>query len=413
MTITTAVATIDGLRRPSSCVRVLAAVLLAAVVVPLHACRKAPEPFAIRLVYDAQNPSQGHIQATGVDRDVVRTTRNWAPTSPEWHRAFVVHVVTPEGGIGFGPPMAGKYTLEGDGVRFTPLFPFDPGRTYEVRYVPGLRPAAEANGDRHAPVEERFTVPAGPPTAAVSVTHIYPSGDVVPENQLRLYIHFSGPMGRRGGLEHITLLDEKGRVVEDPFLPLDAEFFNDDRTRYTVFFDPGRQKRGILPNRQMGPSLVDGKRYTLVVDRAWTDGHSQPLRETFKHEFRVGPPALQALDPKQWKIQAPAQGTREPLVVTFPVALDHGLLLRALGVRRDGQPVVGVVRVENRETRWVLTPREPWSAGRYELLALSFLEDVAGNRIGRPFEVDNFERVDKSAEPEAFTVPFTLGEPGR
>ena len=35
---------------------------------------------------------------------------------------------------------------------------------------------------------------AAPPT---SVTHVFPSSDVLPENQLRIYIHFSGPMGRR------------------------------------------------------------------------------------------------------------------------------------------------------------------------------------------------------------------------
>ena len=77
--------------------------------------------------------------------------------------------------------------------------------------------------------------------------HVFPSASVVPENQLRMYIQFSAPMGRRGGLDHVKLLDETGDEVDDPFLPLDAEFWNADRTRYTLFFDPGRQKRGILP----------------------------------------------------------------------------------------------------------------------------------------------------------------------
>ena len=57
---------------------------------------------------------------------------------------------------------------------------------------------------------------------------------------------------------HIHLLDDKGQEVRDPFLPLDAEFWNDDRTRYTVFFDPGRQKRGIAPIADMGRSLTHG-----------------------------------------------------------------------------------------------------------------------------------------------------------
>jgi hypothetical protein len=223
-----------------------------------------------------------------------------------------------------------------------------------------------------------------------------------------MYIHFSAPMGRRGGVEHVALLDDRGREVADPFLPLDAEFWNQDRTRYTVFFDPGRQKRGILPNRQMGPSLVEGRTYTLVVRRQWRDGTGQPLREEFSHRFKVGPPRLDSIDYEQWRISAPDEGTRDPLIVEFPQPLDHGLLMRALGVRRDGRPLAGDLRVEEHETRWVMTPRDLWTPGRYELVILSLLEDVAGNRIGRPFEVRGFQRGGADAPPEVILRPFSL-----
>ena len=91
------------------------------------------------------------------------------------------------------------------------------------------------------------------------VSQVFPTADALPENQLRFYIHFSAPMGMRGGLDFIHLLDDAGKEVKDPFLPLDAEFWNDDRTRYTVFFDPGRQKRGIAPIAEMGRSLTEGQ----------------------------------------------------------------------------------------------------------------------------------------------------------
>ena len=299
--------------------------------------------------------------------------------------------------------MAGRYTAAPDGLRFTPLFPFDPGRRYEVRF----RPSA-ASGSAAPDVVQAIGLPAAAASAPTYVTGIYPSGGDVPENQLRMYINFSAPMGRRGGLEHVRLLDESGALVVDPFLPLDAEFWNHDRTRYTLFFDPGRQKRGILPNREMGPSLVAGRRYTLVVDRRWVDGHGRPLRETFSWPFRVGAPDLRPLDQAEWRVTAPAQGTREPLRVDFPEPLDHGLLLRAIGVRRDGQPVAGDVRVEAHERRWLLTPTEAWQPGRYEIVALSILEDLAGNRIGRAFEIDAFERIDKAREPEVTSIPFSL-----
>jgi hypothetical protein len=201
--------------------------------------------------------------------------------------------------------------------------------------------------------------------------------------------------------------------VADPFLPLDAEFWNADRTRYTLFFDPGRQKRGILPNRQMGPSLIAGHSYTLVLDRQWIDGNGNPLRETFERTFRVGEPNLRPLDYRTWRVTAPAADTRNPLSVVFPEPLDHGLLMRAIGVRRDGQPVTGEVRVEADERRWVLTPVAAWTPGRYELIALSILEDRAGNRIGRAFEVESFERVDEESGAEVTSIPFELASHSR
>jgi hypothetical protein len=223
-----------------------------------------------------------------------------------------------------------------------------------------------------------------------------------------MYLHFSAPMDWRSGYDHLLLLDDRGQEVVDAFLPLDADFWNDDRTRYTVFFDPGRVKRGILPNKQMGRALEAGRRYTLVVKRDWRDGHGLPLKEEFRREFRAGPAIERPLTTARWQLAVPAAGTREPLSVTFPDALDHGLLRRALGVARNGKMIEADVAIESRETRWLLTPRDPWTPGDYQLVAFSFLEDLAGNRIGRAFEVDNFERTDITAEPEKTTLPFRV-----
>lgn len=288
--------------------------------------------------------------------------------------------------------------------KFTPLFPFDPGRRYQVEYFA----AARASGDVSPVIRQTIGLPARPPSAPASVTRVYPSGDVIPENQLRMYIHFSAPMGRRGGVEHVRLLDQNGRQVKDPFLPLEAEFWNGDRTRYTLFFDPGRQKRGILPNREMGPSLVAGRDYTFVINRQWLDGHGSPLRETFTRRFRIGPPDQAALDPALWRLSPPAAGTRDALMVAFPAPLDHGLLLRALGVRHNDRAVAGDITIDREETRWSMTPAEAWQAGTYELVALSILEDRAGNRIGRAFEVQAFERTNRPAEPESASIPFAV-----
>jgi hypothetical protein len=216
-------------------------------------------------------------------------------------------------------------------------------------------------------------------------------------------------MGMKGGLDYVHLLDDQGGPVTDPFLPLDAEFWNDDRTRYTVFFDPGRQKRGIAPIAEMGRSLTEGKSYTLVVDAAWRDGNGLPLKETYRRTFKVGPPDERPLDHAAWQIQAPTAGTRTPLTVAFPESLDHGLLLRALGVQgSDGAAIGGDISVGKGELTWSFTPREFWKAGTHHLVAFGMLEDLAGNRIGRAFEVDQFERSDKSGEPEKTLIAFLI-----
>jgi hypothetical protein len=238
---------------------------------------------------------------------------------------------------------------------------------------------------------------------------VYPSGDVVPENQLRLYIHFSAPMGMKGGLDYVHLLDDQGKEVKDPFLPLDAEFWNDDRTRYTVFFDPGRQKRGIPVIEALGRSLTEGKSYTIVVDREWRDGNGLPLKETYRRTFKVGPPDERPLDHKAWQIVTPPVGTRGPVTVAFPEPLDHGLLLRALGVQGpDGQAISGEVTVGKGELTWSFVPRELWRPGTHHLVALGMLEDLSGNRIGRPFEVDQFDRSDRSPEPEKTLIAIAI-----
>ena len=96
----------------------------------------------------------------------------------------------------------------------------------------------------------------------------------------------------------------------------------------------------------------------------------------------------------------------------FPGPLDHGLLTRAVGVRRNVAPVVGEVRVDANETRWTMTPNEPWSPGSYTVIAVGILEDLAGNGIGRAFEV--ISKDDTGEDDAAITaVPSFLLPPAR
>jgi hypothetical protein len=378
--------------------------LLAAAVVTCAACNVIYEPPQIRL-----NTQLNTVDVVGLGSACLDELAKLEWTTDEWQKLLRVSVKDSNNGGSTPPPVAGRYAIVGPVLRFTPMFPFDEGRQYDVVLDRGFMPPnARMVPDPHDAVTAVVGRPAVARSPSTVVTQVYPSSDVLPANQLRMYLHFSAPMDWRSGYDYVKLVDERGQEVVDAFLPLDADFWNDDRTRYTVFFDPGRVKRGILPNRQMGRALEAGRRYTLVVKREWRDGHGLPLKEEYRRDFRAGPAIERALSMTEWRIAAPEAGTRDPLTVTFPNPLDRGLLARALGAARNGRVVEGQATIEDAETRWSFAPRDPWAPGDHDLVALSFLEDLAGNRVGRAFEVDNFERTDATAEPERRTLRFVV-----
>ena len=380
---------------------VLRVAALATLVACAAACsRSAARESTPAIRFNTTNTGAPYVEVVGLSDAALERLADVRYSSREWSSVLRVAIDASS------PPVVGRYEVVDEALRFTPLFPFERGRSYHVRFdrsrVDGESAASEPALTATVGLPAPSTVPA------TVVTHVYPSGDVLPENQLRMYIEFSAPMGRRSGIEYVALLDDQGKDVEGPFLPLDYEFWNADRTRFTVFFDPGRVKDGILPNRQMGRALQVGKTYTLLVRADWQDGNGLPLKEPYRRTFRVGPADTHPLDTAQWRITPPKAGAQAPLVVTFPEPVDHGLLFRALGVRRGGEVVDGDVTVGVNETQWSFTPHEPWRAGAYDLLALSILEDRAGNQIGRAFEVDNFDTVDKGPDPRTVTLPFRV-----
>jgi len=50
----------------------------------------------------------------------------------------------------------------------------------------------------------------------------------------------------------------------------------------------------------------------------------------------------------------------------------------------------------------------PWKAGRYYFVADTRLEDLAGNSIARPFEVDVFHPVEREVKGETVRIPFDV-----
>jgi hypothetical protein len=357
----------------------------------LAACSAVSPP---EIALDLANPKQPSVIVRGLSRgDLAALTR--AELTPErWTSVLRVGVSVD------GSPMAGAYTVRDGALRFAPMFPLDPGRVYTVTFnpsgVPGLGAAEK--------VTAVLSLPMPPQTAPTSVTTIYPTGPTVPANLLRMYVEFSGPMGTRPGQEYIKILGADGAEISNALLPLDTELWNGEHTRFTILFDPGRVKRGILPNRAMGRPLKPGTTFTITIAGTWPDAQSRPLASDFRKEYRVGP-AIEAALSTAWQTTAPPAASREPLRVTFPAALDRGLLQRALRVVRGGAAVAGVITVAGGETEWRFVPDAAWTAGDYAIEVLPVLEDSAGNRIGHAFE-----SIDPDDDTRAAPVrlPFTV-----
>jgi hypothetical protein len=302
-------------------------------------------------------------------------------------------------GDGDVPPVSGTSSVENGTLTFRPRFPLAPG--IHVRAV-----FRSASG---APVETRFEIPkAALLPSTTRVAHVYPSANLLPENQLKFYIYFSAPMEKGEAWSHIHLLKEDGQAVKLPFLEIDQELWDPAGTRLTVLFDPGRIKRGVLPLEAMGPAIEQGKSYTLVIDREWQDANGTPLVESFHKAFRVGPADRTPVDVTKWKIAPPRAGTTEPLTISFPEPLDYALLQHLLQVSGSGGVVDGVVTVDRDETEWRLTPRNSWRAGDHKIIVQTTLEDLAGNHVGRAFDVDVFDKVTPRLTRETVNLTFRV-----
>jgi hypothetical protein len=95
--------------------------------------------------------------------------------------------------------------------------------------------------------------------------------------------------------------------------------------------------------------------------------------------------------------------------VIFPKPLDHAMLERVVIVTDEsGHPLEGTIAVTEKETLWSFTPKQTWKAGRYHLTADTALEDLAGNSVGRPFEVDVFHPIQRQVKSEMAKIPFEI-----
>ena len=303
------------------------------------------------------------------------------------------------------PDVLGRHQVLEDGVRFIPNFPFDSGVRFRAIFDP--RPLDHPELSEMLTLE--FSLPRAKSAARTRVAHVFPSSGSLPENLLRFYVCFSNPMQRGRSENQITLLGSDGRPAPDTLYRAPVELWDRSMRYLTILLDPGRLKRGVGPNRELGPPLKAGQKYTLAIAPGMTDFSGRYLQEGFYKSFHVTAAVRESIAVERWKILPPARKGYQPIVILFPRPLDWALLWRAITIASEGgQPIGGRIAIDQRERRWSFTPTSPWTAGAYHVRIASSLEDVCGNSLLAAFDRPFRSASDLVYQAASRSIPFHL-----
>ena len=301
------------------------------------------------------------------------------------------------------PDVLGRYQVLETGVRFVPRFPFDTGVCYRASFDP--RQLGRPGYSDVLTLE--FSLPKPISIEPTQVTDVFPSADVLPENLLRFYVCFSNSMRRGRAEEQIRLFGPDGRLVPDVLYRPPLELWDRSMRHLTILLDPGRLKRWVGPNRELGLPLKAGQRYVLAIGSEMVDLSGRSLRERFYKPFLVASAVRAPVAVAHWKVLPPATKSRQPLTIQFPEPLDWALLWHAITVAPDGgPPIPGRISIDQGERRWRFTPTSPWVAGRYVVRVASELEDVCGNSLLAAFDRPLRPGSDLTIEKANYSIPF-------
>ncbi len=265
-------------------------------------------------------------------------------------------------------PVTGRYRVAGDLAYFAPAFPFIEGQVYSALIM--------------GTTIKEFVVGLDSLPEQPEVVAIYPSGPVIPENTLRFYIEFARPMQPHRAEEFIALQRADGTEDRAAFMSFKQELWNRDRTRLTLLMDPGRIKRGVATNLELGPALESGQSYALVVGDGWPGANGATLDKGFRAAFVVGDPLRTRPDPERWVASAPRLRTLDPLDIRFDRPFDHVQLRHAIVVQDTrGRPIGGSVSVLQNGSVWRFVPDDVWIDPEILVAVDATLEDVAGNNF--------------------------------
>ena len=260
---------------------------------------------------------------------------------------------------------------------------------------------------------------------------IEPDFPSLPANHLKFYLKFAQPMERGEVFRHLRLvqIDTEGREIAEVPEPFrEVELWDGSMTRMTLWLHPGRQKPGVNLNVEIGPILEAGNDYRLEISERWRDENGNALGTRISYRFHAVPADLTQPAPEKWKIEV-VDGV--PRLLTYE-QLDPSSSISSIRCRRQESKTPFVIlpvfpnattklpyslnhsvfelRVPDKEFPQTALYPVAWPPGDYELVIDPKLEDLAGNSIARPFNLDLEKYHDFKERNEPVIIPFTIPE---
>lgn len=289
----------------------------------------------------------------------------------------------------------GELTAEETNITFTPVIPFTHNVNYQIRH--------------DGRIVGEFRTKKGQLSTTPRITAIYPKLDTVPENLLKMYITFSEPMQEvRSALDFIEVIDLTTQEKTHIFLPLETELWNTEHTELTLWLDPGRIKKDLIPNKELGIPIKKGHSYAIRILSDWQSAQGMALGKITEKKIVVGSRDATSPSIAKWSVTAPTKDTKEGLGISFDESLDAMLIEKNIRIVHEKNGVVpGGFLVMKNASSVLFVPKDVWKKGRYQVSVESSLEDMAGNNLNRLFDTDLQQ---KQALPNSKTqhISFTI-----
>ncbi|MFY0604325.1 MAG: hypothetical protein JXQ93_10265 [Flavobacteriaceae bacterium] len=270
----------------------------------------------------------------------------------------------------------GGYSYDNERITFTPVIPFSYQNTYLIKYK-----------NR---VIGTFTVKDKAISKPPKLVHIHPQIDSVPENLLKMYFVFSKPMQEvKSALDFINVINTNTGKKVSIFLPLQTELWNTNHTELTLWLDPGRIKKDLIPNQELGIPIKEGNTYEIIVSPTWSDTQGNSIGKEYRKKIVVMGRDTKIPSTNMWTLTVPKVNSKEALGISFGEVLDAMLLEKDIHIMDiNGQKIEGGFLIMKNAESALYIPKKVWEPGKYSLIIQSALEDLAGNNMNRLFDTD-------------------------